>query len=159
MFHQENYDIDLEYVKMNYVNPIYFKYFILRNVKPNRTYRATSGQIAALRDLKNSLKINIRGYKIVDNIPKIPIMQFDVPLCEAFERNILGIDKLRMLSSNITKCPLKMGVYIFHNFKVIAQDLPPYIPQGHYMFNISLFEEKVLLVHGITYASVIYKNV
>lgn len=60
--------------------------------------------------------MNIRGYKIVDSIPKIPIMQFDVPLCEAFERNNFGLDKLRTLSSNITKCPLKMVMTYFEHF-------------------------------------------
>ncbi|KAK9751531.1 Protein of unknown function (DUF1091) [Popillia japonica] len=154
-FHQEDYETDLEYVKVAYVNPKYFQYYSLENVKPNRTYRAISGQTALLRDLGNTLKINIRGYKIVDNIPKVPIMQFDVLVCESFQKNILGLDVIRTKSTNITKCPIKKGFYFVQNFNVLAQHLPPFIPQGHYMLNLSLFEEKSLMAQVVAYGSLL----
>ncbi|GJQ83099.1 hypothetical protein Trydic_g20110 [Trypoxylus dichotomus] len=157
MFWQEDYTVNYEHVRLEYVNPEVFEFLELRNVKPNRTHKAFSLRSNLLLDIpdNDSYKANVKAYKLSTNSPDLLIFQYDIKLCQCLKKRIFGIDDL-FRKGNFTPCPIKKGYYYFSNFILDYRRLPPGIPQGRYKFHVKLVFDTKTMAIGSLFLEVVY---
>ncbi|KAF5299804.1 hypothetical protein FQR65_LT09325 [Abscondita terminalis] len=152
-FFQNDYHIKYERHNVTFSNKDYFQNENITYYFYNRSTRLLSWSGDLLKKIGPDMKVF--GKKLVKDQEYrfFPVFYEENP-CVAIVLDKFGAG-MRNFNTNVRSCPLEKGFYYLSNAKLNQSRLPPHAPRGRFMFEVELYDKKVLLISGNVYIQVV----
>ncbi|CAK9814320.1 hypothetical protein ANTQUA_LOCUS8023 [Anthophora quadrimaculata] len=147
---QADFDVMFEDVECTEFNPEYVETCITE-LNYDSTYGASlDTHINIIKEFPINTKIIADVFTVQMGEYTVSIgLHVDADFCGVVETpNSLAIPMLRAINMDTNMCPAQPGIYEREGFVLDNLDgLPSSFPPGHYLLNMSLVDEKSVLLH------------